>query len=280
MIGSDLVTYSYPGPEFAHGGAQPANVNLHVVHDVEAPFTPGMARGLCGPNYFGHGGDPGNPVSIHYLVGPDDICQGTSEEIVAWHVGIGNYGTFGTEQLGFAAMSRAEWLTHMDQLTNLAKLMTDISRRHPLIRPQWLTDDEVVYAWHNKSTPGGHTTHKQMTRVGLGSDHTDPGDGWPADVVMSLVQGVPPSTDWFDMATVDDLRAVVRAELAAQVTDQRINDLVANVLRADEFKLDAERRGEDLFRGVTAVLHEPEFAGWQSETRAAAAKILGTDPPK
>ena len=31
--------------------------------------------------------------------------------------------------------------------------------------------------------------------------------------------------------------------------------------------------GEDMFRAVTGVLHAPEFAGWQQETREAAATI-------
>jgi len=210
MADSSLVTYEYYGPAFAHGGEQPS-INIHVVHDVEAPIQVGMARSLIGPNYFGKGGDPGKPVSIHYLVGPDDICQGTPEHIIAWQVGTGNPGTLGTEQLGYASMTRNQWLTQAhDQLVNLAKLMADISRRHPLIQLRWLTDDELVFAWHNKSTPGGHTTHAQMTRVGLGTTHTDPGDGWPADYVMALAQGntptppTPPTED--DMQTYNVIR--------------------------------------------------------------------------
>src|SRR6185437_13407561 len=110
MADSSLVTYEYYGPAFAHGVEQPS-INIHVVHDVEAPIQIGMARSLIGPNYFGKGGDPGKPVSIHYLVGPDDICQGTPEHIIAWQVGTGNPGTLGTEQLGYASMTRNQWLT-------------------------------------------------------------------------------------------------------------------------------------------------------------------------
>lgn len=31
--------------------------------------------------------------------------------------------------------------------------------------------------------------------------------------------------------------------------------------------------GEDVFRSITGVLHAPEFAGWQAETRAGAKAV-------
>ena len=31
--------------------------------------------------------------------------------------------------------------------------------------------------------------------------------------------------------------------------------------------------GEDVFRAITGVLHAPEFAGWQEETREAAKTV-------
>lgn len=207
-----VVTYTYFGPIWAHGGSQ-SLINIGVIHDVEAPTVPGMARSLCGPNYFGHGGDPNNPVSIHYIVGPDDICQGTDENTIAWHVGRGNQGTIGIEQCGYSSYSRQTWLDPegIAQGNNLAKLMHDISNRRPLIRKQWLTDAELVYAWNNKSTPGGWTTHAQMTRVGLGSTHTDPGLYWPADYVMNLVNSNTQPPEVIDMPLSQaDLDAITR----------------------------------------------------------------------
>lgn len=209
-----VVTYTYLGPDFAHGGAQPS-INLGVIHDVEAPIEPGMARSLCGPNYFGHGGDPGKPVSIHYVVGPDDICQGTPENIVAWHAGNCNPGLIGIEQLGYAAWTPAVWIGQgQAQFDNLAKLMADISARHPLIPLRWLTDSEVLYALDHKTTPGGWTTHAQLSRVGRSTGHTDPGSGWPKDYVMALAQHTT-DTDWFTMASQADLSAAITAAIPA-----------------------------------------------------------------
>lgn len=91
----------------------------------------------------------------------------------------------------------------------------------------------------------------------------------PADVAghvskaKSILGGSiqPPSGDWFDMATEADLRRIVQEELDARsLTPQGINDLVANVMRADEFKLDGSRRMEDEFRNMTNWARSDEFA--------------------
>jgi hypothetical protein len=80
-------------------------------------------------------------------------------------------------------------------------------------------------------------------------------------------------TDWFDMATEDDLRRIIGEELDARsLTPAGINDLVANVHRADEFKLDAARRAEDTFRAVTDVMHSPEFDLGATRRDTAATK--------
>lgn len=192
MTGSPLVTYTYFGPPFAHGGGQPS-INVGVIHDIEAPIIDGMAESLCGPNYFGHGGDPGNPVSIHYVVGPDAICQGTDEDTIAWHCGNSNPGTIGIEQCGFASLTTAQWLDPegVRQLDNLARLMADISARRPLIRLRWLSDAECLHALDNKTSPGGWTTHRQLSAIGRSTGHTDPGPNYPADQLMTTAQDGP-----------------------------------------------------------------------------------------
>jgi N-acetyl-anhydromuramyl-L-alanine amidase AmpD len=215
-IGSSLVTYTYLGPTYnaqgqrCDGGSQPS-INIGVIHDIEAPIAAHYARTLCGLDYFGHGGDPGHPVSVHYVVGPDDICQGKSEDLIAYHVGTANPGTIGIEQCGYAAFTRDQWLAAGDptiQLTNLAELMADISARNPLIGLRWLADGEALYAWNNKHTLGGWVTHKQLSRIGISTGHTDPGDGYPEDVLMQTAQGTT-STDWLDSVSVADLESVM-----------------------------------------------------------------------
>jgi len=107
------------------------------------------------------------------------------------------------------------------------------------------------------------------------------GAGDLAAVAASLPGGggVPPPTgDWFDMATEDDLRRVVAEELDNRgLNGTGINDVVANVLRAPEFNLEAGPRFEDTFRAVTDVLHAPEFDLGATRRDTAATKADTTE---
>ena len=83
----------------------------------------------------------------------------------------------------------------------------------------------------------------------------------------------PPGKDWFDMATEEDLRRVVAAELDARsLTPTGINDLVANVMRADEFRLDRDRRQQDQFNTSTEWARSDEFALDRQRTDVVAIK--------
>lgn len=168
QVDSSLVTYAYEASSY--GGSH--NPNVVVIHDVECPLKRGYARSLIGPAWFG--GPAG--TSTHYLVGPDDICQGVPENRIAWHCGTGNPRTLAIEQCGYASYSAADWDTPegLVQQENVSKLLADINRRRPLIRLRTLSDSELLYAWNNPGTPGGVATHNQMSRVIRGTTHYDP----------------------------------------------------------------------------------------------------------
>ena len=89
--------------------------------------------------------------------------------------------------------------------------------------------------------------------------------GWAGDelrrrVAARMTGTQPPQGDWFDMATEDDLRRIVAEELDERsLTPTGINDLVANVLRAGEFDLEAQMQHDRIFKAVTDVLHSEEF---------------------
>jgi hypothetical protein len=290
---SPVVTYVYESDSY--GGSHTPNIG--VLHDVEAPLQPGYARSLIGPNWFGGPAD----TSTHYLVGPDDICQGVPENRIAWHCGTGNPRSIAVEQTGYARFSRAEWMTAYgnQQRTNIARLMADINRRRPLIQLRWLSDAQLRAAFDNPGSFGGWTYHDRMRAVIGGTTHYDPQNApnasaaYPLNELMAEAISIrggggptpptPPTKDWFDMATEADLNRIVAAQLDARgLNGQGINDYVANVLRAPEFDLSkgkiVEHRQEDVFNAVVAVLHSPEFAGWQEVTRAAANEILSDNP--
>ena len=60
--------------------------------------------------------------------------------------------------------------------------------------------------------------------------------------------------------THDMIVEVLRApEFNVGQTVPSVRDAVLGLLRSDEFKLDADRRAQDVFREVTNVLHSGEF---------------------
>ena len=216
---SPLVTYVYEASNY--GGVQ--DPNIVCVHDVEAPLDNGYARSLTGPNWFGGPAE----TSAHYVVGPDDICQGVPENRVAWHCGTGNPRSIAIEQCGYAAYSLPDWNTAkgLVQQENVSRLLADINRRRPTIRLQWLSNNELRTAWNNPGSPGGVVTHDQMRATFGGTTHHDPFTGpgqtvaYPLqkviDRAVQIRNGAP--TDWFDMASKEELQQIIRDEVGTRL---------------------------------------------------------------
>lgn len=200
---SDLVTFCFPDPSFDH-----VNVakSIIAVHDIECDLKAGMARSLIGPDYMGHGGDPGNPTSVHYMTDPVDIAQGVKEVDRAWHVGHNaNDIAIGIEQAGRASMTRAEWVQTpggLAEIHNTGLIIADICKRHPNIAPRRLSDAELKHvreladADPTTPHPGGWVPHHQITTVLFGTTHTDPDPDYPYDLLQQEIDAAfnPPVT--------------------------------------------------------------------------------------
>ena len=215
---SPLVSYAYESDSY--GGFHSPNVAC--IHGVECPLKPGYAKSLIGPAWFGGPAE----TSTHYLVGPDDICQGVPENRIAWHCGNGNKCSIALEQCGYAWFSEAEWNTSdgLKQQEHVSALMADVNRRNPLIRLKWLSDVELGYALRNPGTPGGIVTHDQMRRVMGGTTHYDPFNApnltisYPLARVISRavdIRGGKPEPEGIFMALNDQQQA----DLLRYVTD-------------------------------------------------------------
>lgn len=255
-----VVTYSYPTPASMTGGDN-GPINVIVVHSVECPLgndSNGQPYevSLIGPNYFAN---PNPPIkSIHYLTGASDICAGVSENILAWHARGASKGSIGIEQTGYAAFSRSQWMSGLGRATvnNTAKLIADICKRRGI--PVRLLEGQALrnaYSDHSNLSNGGITTHSRLTLAGVGgNDHTDPGDGYPLDYLLSTVEdilnGQTIVKDWFDMATLDELRAIVAqevAKVAPQVWGFNLTSLNDNQpYSASAFLVSAEHDVHDL----------------------------------
>jgi hypothetical protein len=279
----------------SHGGSfRAGQPTIIVIHSLEAPARRGLAWDLA------NGWIQTAGVSPHSMTDPGETVDLLSLSTVGWHCGNGNQVGIGLEVTGYAAWSFAQWTTG-DAFAAVrldAKRAAEVAARFG-IPIRWLSLAQI------RNGERGFCTHADISATLGGTNHTDPGKGFPFAIFLQMVQqwtdgtignpSRPPNPqpgegpggaqpkEWDEMASKEEIRAVVAEEVARQVTPQIINDVVANVLRAPEFDLSkgkiVEHRQEDVFNAVVGVLHAPEFAGWQERTRAAADKIL-SDAPK
>jgi N-acetyl-anhydromuramyl-L-alanine amidase AmpD len=190
-------------------------IRVVVIHDMEAPEGPTTAencqRFFAGPTAGG---------SAHYCVDTDSVAGSVHEEDSAAQAPGTNTDGIGVELCGYARQSREDWLDAGSAATCLqaAALVREIGERRG-IPMRWLTDDQLRDG-HSK----GLTTHAQVTRVFQRGDHTDPGEGFPADVFLELVNGpAAPTTPtevshMYDTLTLPDGRGVEFACVFGTVT--------------------------------------------------------------
>lgn len=170
-----------------HGPAR-GRPTFGVFHSMETPLRAGYAAAL---SRYAAGGSA--EVSWHYSVDPAETWGVLPDEWVAWHVGNGNTRSLGVEQSGYARLSREEWLgpDGMAQHRRTAELVRHARDEYGI--GMYLMTDGQLLAAHRGQAIGGWATHAQCSRVIGGSDHTDPGSGWPADVVLQLAAGQVPA---------------------------------------------------------------------------------------
>lgn len=220
MTGSTLATLSVPQP--AHGGSfRQGQPRIIVMHSIECPIERG--RALTVAQSMARAAN----VSVHYLVDPGVIVHALDESLIGWGAGTVNSAAIHIEQTGYAAYSRAQWTT-ADGLAMLhlaGKLVADIAGRHG-IPLRWLTDAQLLAAWKGQG-PGGFTTHAQCARVIGGTTHTDPGSGYPTDLLLGYATPAatkptptPPEDDM--PYTETQLRQFIREEVVAALSKDKL----------------------------------------------------------
>ena len=158
---------------------------LVVFHSMECPLQAGYARSLTHwaltPLSAG-----GPQASWHRGYGPDERVYFIPDELGAWHASEANVLSIGLEQAGYAAYTRAQWLTADGQrmLDGVAVDVAAICKRDG-IPARWLTTAEVraVLDGGNRQIKG-FCFHRQVDP----ETRTDPGNGYPADVVLSKIK--------------------------------------------------------------------------------------------
>jgi len=159
------------------------HVTLVVIHTMESPETGGTALGVARwfagelPRY------PAPQASAHYNVDPDSVVQCVRETDIAWHAHGANVGSIGVEHAGRASQDAKGWADQASaaSLDRSTRLVAGICSRYeiPAVR---LTPEAV------KRVEKGICGHVDVTRAGLGGDHTDPGPNFPWASYIERVQ--------------------------------------------------------------------------------------------
>lgn len=152
------------------------DIKYIVIHSTESSYEPGyadrVADWLSRTDY---------KASTHFIVGPDKILQTVDLYDTAWGVGsIANSYSIQIEVLGHAKFKREEWLTQTgsEMLCKVSYLIAILAKQYNI--PIRKVESEGLI----NDLPGiaGHYVFSETLG---GSDHWDPGYGFPWDVVLS-----------------------------------------------------------------------------------------------
>lgn len=167
-----------------HGG-ELSNHLLVVAHTLECEAKEGLAYELTVPDgaYLQTAG-----VSPHTMSDPAETCWACDTDLVGYHVGpAGNPLSTGGEVTGRASWSRAQWLADAPNraLTRQAQALAGQAMAKGFAPGdfRWLSLAEVA-----SRRVRGFCGHYDVSKALGGSDHWDPGPGYPYDIQMSRIR--------------------------------------------------------------------------------------------
>ena len=172
---------------------------LWVIHTAECPMAAGRAASVTQ-----WGATTDVQASWHYMAGPDGIASMIAPDKSAWHATRANRVSIGIEQAGRASQTRADWLTPdgLATIANAARAAVESG----LTRPVVITDPAVVdrILSGQDTTTTGYVSHALIQP----RDRTDPGAGYPWDVLLDFTRQLlnpTPITEGLTMADIDDI---------------------------------------------------------------------------
>lgn len=169
-----------------HSGKR-THTQMLVVHSIESPLANGYAVAMSN-NWLGRRFDgDGNLIeaSANVIVSPDTLVRSVHTDYAAWHASWANSLSIGYEQAGYAAFTRAQWLTGLgkNQIDRLAREMAEDAKLYG-IPLRWLTRAQVNAIANGDRTIKGLVTHATIDPA----NRTDPGDGFPYDVLLASIR--------------------------------------------------------------------------------------------
>lgn len=175
-------------PSEKHSGVR-ARTQMLVIHSAETPLAAGYAASVT-QNWLNRGDVM---ASINAFFGPDTTVRSVNTNCAAWHASWANTVSVGYEFTGYAALTRAQWLTQAgrDMLDRAGREIAADAAIYG-IPLRWLTTAEVNAIANGNTTIKGLATHRQIDPI----NRTDPGDGFPYDYLMASIKkysGLAPS---------------------------------------------------------------------------------------
>jgi hypothetical protein len=169
-----------------HGGQMTGPPTFVCIHSAETPLADSYVASIA--EFFRQG--PAAGTSAHHMTGPHSWIQLLPEDVVAYAAGPkANSRGVHVEQTGRASLTRAQWCTPdgMALHATTARCASEACARWG-IPVRWATDAQLKAAAAGQAAGGGLVTHGQVARVLGGTTHTDPGPGYPADVLLETMQ--------------------------------------------------------------------------------------------
>lgn len=164
-------------PNGSHGGMFGVKPRIIVIHSVESDDIDGLVGSLA------TGWLQNERVSVHGIAGPDEVIRMVPIDTIAWHCGNGNNISLGMEHTGRAAWTFDRWTQPhaFKALRNGARVVAEWAKALgiPLV---WLTPEEV------RAGKSGLASHDSMSKGLGGSNHWDPGPGFPSAIYLKMVQ--------------------------------------------------------------------------------------------
>lgn len=123
-------------------------------------------------------------ASPHYGIDDDSIQQYLPLRFIGWHAQGDNTTTYGIELAAYAHWTRKQWLAHDEMLEMCAFILASNAKKcgYPLV---------YCNATGLREGDRGVSTHADVTTAfRISGGHTDPGAGFPMDVVLAKARSL------------------------------------------------------------------------------------------
>ena len=156
-----------------------ARTQLWVIHTVECPMEPGRVQSITS---WGAGAP--EKVSWHYTAGPDGIATMVPVTRTGWHATRANRVSIGIEQTAYARYTRARWLQPdgLATIANTARAAVESGLTNPTIITDPTVIDRIISGADTTTT--GYCSHAIIQP----NDRTDPGAGYPWDILLDFTR--------------------------------------------------------------------------------------------